>query len=88
MQTIEIGLARPSASPDRIKPLLLMKFPDIDAGFGIDMVRANLAESGATLQRQLVAEGTSYRDRSTPTGPVEPQVRLRRNGLRRRAWMT
>lgn len=39
MQTIEIGLARPSASPDRIKPLLLMKLGDIDAGFGIDCIR-------------------------------------------------
>lgn len=39
MQVIEIGLARPSASPDRIKPLLLMKLPDVDPGFGIDCVR-------------------------------------------------
>ncbi len=39
MQTIEIGMARPSASPDRIKPLLMMKLTDIDAGFGIDCIR-------------------------------------------------
>ncbi|MCG6901132.1 MAG: DNA polymerase Y family protein [Rhodobacter sp.] len=39
MQTIEIGLARPSAAPDRIKPLLIMKLPEIDAGFGIDCIR-------------------------------------------------
>ncbi|KMW58961.1 DNA polymerase-like protein [Candidatus Rhodobacter oscarellae] len=39
MQTLEVGMARASASPDRIKPLLLMKLPDIDAGFGIDCVR-------------------------------------------------
>ena len=39
MQSIEIGLARPSAAPDRIKPLLIMKLPDIDAGFGIDCLR-------------------------------------------------
>ena len=39
MQTVEIGMARPSANPDRIKPLLIMKLPDIDAGFGIDCVR-------------------------------------------------
>lgn len=39
MQVIEIGLARPSAEPDRIRPLLVMKLGDIDAGFGIDQVR-------------------------------------------------
>ena len=39
MQTVEIGLARPSASPDRIRPLLIMKLPEIDAGFGIDCLR-------------------------------------------------
>ena len=46
MQTIEIGLARPSASPDRIKPLLIMKLSDVDAGFGIDCIRihANVTE--------------------------------------------
>ena len=39
MQVVEVGLARPSAAPDRIRPLLLMKLDDIDAGFGIDMIR-------------------------------------------------
>ncbi len=39
MQTVEIGLARPSANPDRIRPLLIMKLPEIDAGFGIDCLR-------------------------------------------------
>lgn len=36
---IEVGLARPSAEPDRIRPLLALKIGDIDAGFGIDRVR-------------------------------------------------
>ncbi|MEL7106031.1 MAG: DUF6504 family protein [Pseudomonadota bacterium] len=36
---IEVGLARPSANPDRIRPLLAMKIGDIDAGFGIDRIR-------------------------------------------------
>ncbi len=38
-QTIEIGLARPSADPDRIRPLLVVKLDGIDAGFGIDCIR-------------------------------------------------
>lgn len=39
MQWLEIGLARPSADPERIRPLLAMKLGDIDAGFGIDILR-------------------------------------------------
>jgi len=39
MQWFEIGLARPSADPDRIRPLLAMKLDEVDAGFGIDMLR-------------------------------------------------
>lgn len=36
---VEVGLARPSANPDHIRPLLAMKLGGIDAGFGIDRVR-------------------------------------------------
>jgi protein ImuB len=36
---IEVGLARPSADPARIRPLLLLKLADIDAGPGIDCLR-------------------------------------------------
>lgn len=39
MQAVEVGLARPSDAPDRIRPLLLMKLDEIDAGFGIEMIR-------------------------------------------------
>ncbi|MEM7720476.1 MAG: DNA polymerase Y family protein [Pseudomonadota bacterium] len=39
MDVVEAGLARPSAAPDRIRPLLAMKLEEIDAGFGIDMIR-------------------------------------------------
>lgn len=39
MQWLEIGLARPSDDPNRIRPLLAMKLGDIDAGFGIDTLR-------------------------------------------------
>ena len=38
-QWAEVGLARPSADPERLRPLLAMKVPDIDAGFGIDVIR-------------------------------------------------
>ncbi len=39
MDWIDVGLARPSADPDRIKPLLALKLADVDAGFGIDQIR-------------------------------------------------
>ena len=39
MESFEIGLARPSADPERIRPLLVMKLEKIDAGYGIDMLR-------------------------------------------------
>ena len=39
MGWIEAGLARPTHDPDRIRPLLRMKLDDLDAGYGIDMLR-------------------------------------------------
>lgn len=45
MQAVEVGLARPSADPARIRPLLYMKLAEIDAGFGIDRVRVIAAQS-------------------------------------------
>ncbi|MHA7876485.1 Y-family DNA polymerase [Roseivivax sp.] len=34
-----VGLARPAQDPARLRPLLAMKVAEIDAGFGIDMLR-------------------------------------------------
>ncbi len=44
-EVITIGLARPGRDPYRIKPLLAMKLGDIDAGFGIDMLRLEATET-------------------------------------------
>ncbi len=44
-ETVTIGLARPSHDPDRIRPLLAMKLDQIDAGFGIDMLRLEAVQS-------------------------------------------
>ncbi|QDC08387.1 DNA polymerase Y family protein [Oceanicola sp. D3] len=38
-QVIELGLARPSAAPDRLRPLIRMKLGEVDAGEGIDTIR-------------------------------------------------
>jgi len=52
MQWVEIGLARPSASPDRIKPLLLLKIGELDAGFGIDILRVQATVTEPLQLRQ------------------------------------
>jgi len=43
MEWMEVGLARPSADPERIRPLLAMKLGGIDAGFGIEVIRIEAA---------------------------------------------
>jgi len=42
---IEIGLARPTDQADRIRPLLLLKLDQIDAGFGIDRLRLEAVQT-------------------------------------------
>lgn len=44
-QSLDVTLARPSWDPDRIRPLLTMRMADIDAGFGIDMIRLEVLVS-------------------------------------------
>ena len=39
LQVIEVGLARPTADPARIGPLLAMRLGEVNPGFGIDLVR-------------------------------------------------
>jgi len=45
VEVVEIGLARPAADPDRIRPLLWLKLDQIDAGFGIDTLRLSAIET-------------------------------------------
>ncbi|MGB7263040.1 MAG: DUF6504 family protein [Albidovulum sp.] len=39
MQEIAFGLARPTADPDQLRPLFMLKLTEIDPGFGIDTLR-------------------------------------------------
>ncbi len=52
LQWAEVGLARPSAEADRIRPLLLLKLGGIDAGYGIDRVRLEATETEPVYARQ------------------------------------
>ena len=45
MQSVEVGLARPSADMARIRPLLVIKLKDIKAEFGIDVLRVVAAQT-------------------------------------------
>ncbi|MGI3169423.1 Y-family DNA polymerase [Pseudooceanicola sp. C21-150M6] len=52
MQSITAGLAQPTADAARIRPLLAMKLPEIDAGHGIDMLRLEALHSDPVSARQ------------------------------------
>lgn len=47
MEAVSTGLARASRDPARIRPLLAMKLEQIDAGFGIDMLRLEVTRAEA-----------------------------------------
>lgn len=59
MESVEVGLARPTHEPARIRPLLAMKLSEIDAGFGIDVIRieASQTEPVAPHQHQQTHRG-------------------------------
>ena len=62
MQWVEVGLARPSADPERIRPLLMMKLGDIDAGFGIDRIRLVAAQSEPVYAHQHSGHAAAAED--------------------------
>lgn len=71
VETVEVGLARPSAEPDRIEPLLGMKLAGIDAGFGIDMLRlsAPLTEPVHAVQHRGHLDAGAAAAARTLAGP-------------------
>jgi len=62
LQTEELGLARPTDDPDRMRPLLRMKVADIDAGFGIDAVRIEAVVTEPLHARQHKGHMGATRD--------------------------
>ncbi|WP_264211555.1 Y-family DNA polymerase [Leisingera thetidis] len=51
MEAVTVGLARATRDPARIRPLLEMKLEQIDAGFGIDMLRLEVLQAEAMHDR-------------------------------------
>ena len=54
MQWVATGLARATADPERIRPLLAMKVSEIDAGHGIDMLRLEAVQTEPVSAREPV----------------------------------
>ncbi|WP_071673721.1 Y-family DNA polymerase [Nioella nitratireducens] len=52
-ESVELGLARATADPHRIRPLLAMKLKDVDPGFGIDILRLEAHVTEAVHARQV-----------------------------------
>ena len=52
MSAITAGLAKPSDDPERLLPVLLIKVEEIEAGFGIDMMRLEALETEAIHDTQ------------------------------------
>ncbi|MFK7867810.1 MAG: DNA polymerase Y family protein [Roseobacter sp.] len=54
IQYVEVGLARASCDPDRLRPLLELKLDEIDAGFGIDVLRLEAVQTEPVHARRVV----------------------------------
>ncbi|MDU8910761.1 DUF6504 family protein [Aestuariicoccus sp. MJ-SS9] len=71
MQWLTVSLARPAQDPERLRALLIMKVSDLDAGFGIDMLRLEVVRHEPVHARTRVGHmeaGANVRarlDRST-----------------------
>ncbi|MAY87751.1 MAG: DNA methylase [Pseudooceanicola sp.] len=65
-EVVVVGLARPSHDPDRIRPLIEMKLDQIDAGFGLDLLRIEAVQTEPIHDRAVVGHlgaGQAVRDR-------------------------
>ena len=54
VEMVEVGLARATHDPARIRPLLELKIGDLDAGFGIDMLRLEAVQNEPLQERTAV----------------------------------
>jgi len=74
IESIEIALARPSTDPHRIRPLLEMKLEEIDAGFGLDMLRLAALQTEPVYDSKAVGHleaGRAVADRLARTNALD-----------------
>lgn len=69
-QRLELGLARPSAEPERLRPLLALRLEVIEPGFGIDALRLEAH----------VTEPQPPRQQRGPVGPAGAEAPPRGTG--------
>lgn len=65
-QSVTVGLARPDCDVGRLRPLVEMKLDEIDAGYGIDMIRVEAIQTEPLRTREVVGHleaGRAVRDR-------------------------
>ncbi|SPJ26790.1 DUF6504 family protein [Falsiruegeria mediterranea] len=60
-EVLSVGLARPSHDPHRIRPLLELKIDQIDAGYGIDMLRLMAVQVEPVHARTLAGHADASR---------------------------
>lgn len=84
-QTLELGLARPSWEVARIRPLILLKIRDIDAGYGIDVVRLEASQAEPltpTQHKGHVEAAAAAKGRQAAGGSPDFDALLSRLGAR------
>ncbi len=77
IQSVEVGLARPSDLPERMRPLLALKLQDIDPGFGIDMLRMEAIQTEPIHARKVVGHmeaGAAVNTRLTAATALEDLI--------------
>ncbi|PZX15028.1 protein ImuB [Palleronia aestuarii] len=74
MVSIDVGLARPAHDPDRLRPLLAMKLEEIDAGYGIDIIRLVAHVTEPVQAQQLRGQAAVTEAALARTGPAAPTL--------------
>jgi len=84
-QHLELGLARPSWEAERLRPLIRLKLKDIDAGYGIDVVRLEACQAeplNPSQHKGHVEAATEAKGRRAAGGSAEFDALLSRLGAR------
>ena len=77
LQVVEVGLARASDRAEGIKPLLSLKLPEVEAGFGIDALRLAAVETEpltAVQHRGQLEAGTAVTRRTAQDTALEELI--------------
>lgn len=81
-QSFDLGLARPSADPARLRPLLLQKLDAVDAGFGIDVIRLEAVQTEPVHATQHAGHAEASRAAEAARPPTALDDLLGRLGAR------